>query len=357
MTKKRIPIFYIVYFFLVLLALGGIAFGMIWLNGLLAEYESSRPEYVADAVFEKYYKSGDFSKLAEVTYDEDSYNSIESITAFLNEQYGDTELTYTSVSSGDTDVLKYIIKAGDYKISSFTLKKSGETTERGFAFYTEDSLEVYYVADKSAGILVPDFSDVYINGKKLGKENVVQDGIILQTADKTPEGVNPVQYTRYAVEGLIEEPDVKVMSGDVENEVLYNAETKEYEASLPNNAELEAEHKEFVIAAIEEYAKYMEMDSHWGAVSPYFETGTFLYNSIRTVANYLVYPHDGYRFEDEYAGEFYAYNEDTFSCRVSVVQILENAGMEDFYDEIDMTVYLRRVGDRFLIYDWNVIGD
>ena len=357
MTKKRLPVFYIVYLSLVVVAIVGILLGMNWLKGYLAEYESARPDYVAQDVFEEYYTSGNFDKLADITYNSDSFDSVEAVAGFLNEQYGEAELSYNSVSSGDEDVLKYIVKSGDYKISSFTLKKSAETTERGFALYEADSFEVFYVAEKSVSILAPDFATVSLNGKELTDAQIKDKGVILETADSTPEGINPVQYNRYSVSGLINDPEIKVMSGELENPVRYNSETKEFEAGLPNDATLEAEHKEFVLAAVKEYAKYMEMDSWWGRVSPYFDTTTDLYASIRTVAQYFVYPHEGYRFENEYAGEFYAYDENTFSCRVSVLQVLTNPGMEDFKDPIDMTVYLRRVGNKFLIYDWNVIGD
>ncbi len=198
---------------------------------------------------------------------------------------------------------------------------------------------------------------MYVNGKQLDDTYAAEKSIIRETADSTPEGITPVLYTRYTVDGLINDPEVKVTTDGVENVLRYNSETEEYEAGLPNNEMLEAEHKDFVIAAVKEYAKYMEMDSWWGNVKPYFDPTTDLYVSVYTVEQYFVYPHEGYRFEDEYAGEFYSYDENTFSCRVSVLQVLENPGMEDFKDKIDMTVYLRRVGDKFLIYDWNVIGD
>lgn len=357
MTRKRIPLFYIIYFSLVTIAVIAIVVGMGWLKGILGEYENAQPHHVANDVFEEYYKSGDFNKLSEIAYDEASFDGVETVAEFLREQYGESKLTYNSVSSGEEGILKYIVKSGDYKISAFTLKKSGEKTRRGFDLYTEDSFEVYYAAQKSVSVLVPEFSEVYLNGKKLGDEHIKENGIIRETADSIPEGISPIQYTRYFVDGLINDPEIKVMTGDAENSLHYNTETKEYEAGLPNDPELEAEHKDFVLSAVKEYAKYMEMDSWWGNVKPYFDPTTDLYVSIYTVEQYFVYPHEGYRFEDEYAGEFYAYDENTFSCRVSVMQILENPGMEDFKDKIDMTVFLRRVGDKFLIYDWNVIGE
>ncbi len=143
MTKKRrISLFYIIYFSAVLLAVIGIVFGMFWLRGILAEYEGSVPDRAAEAVFEKYYLSGNFDSLAKMTHDESSFEDSKTVADYLQEQYGDKELTYNSVSSGEEDVVKYIVKSGDYKISAFTLKKSGATTKRGFDLYTEDKFEV-----------------------------------------------------------------------------------------------------------------------------------------------------------------------------------------------------------------------
>ncbi|MBE6709161.1 MAG: hypothetical protein E7578_07975 [Ruminococcaceae bacterium] len=356
-AKKRFPLFYKIYFAVIAVAVVAIVFGMFWLKGYLAEYESSQPYIVADDVFEKYYSSNDFSELVGLTYDEDSFESPEVITEHLQKSYGDCELTYTSVSSGEKGILKYIVKAGDKKISSFTLKESDKTTERGFKLYTQNTFEVYYPANESVTVLVPEFSDVYVNDIKLDSGFAVESGIILDDINDIPEGISPVKYDKYTVEGLIKSPSLKVMSGDVENNLVYNEETKEYKADLPNDSDLQALYSDFVIEAVKEYAKYMEMDSHWGKVKPYFDPTTKLYTSIYTVEQYFVYPHSGYRFEEEYAGDFYAYDENTFSCRVSVLQILENPGMEDFKDNINMTVYLRRVGEQFLIYDWNVIGE
>lgn len=356
-VKKRLPLFYKVYFIAIAVALAGIAFGLFWLRGYLAEYEGAQAYHVAEKVFDRYYSGKDFSELVDITYDKDSFESPEIIAEHMRKSYGDSELTYTSVSSGKEGILKYIVKAGEVKISSFTLKESDETTERGFAQYIQDSFEIYYSAKESVTVLAPEFSEVYVNGKKLDSEFAVESGVVIDSVDDIPEGITPVKYTRYTVSDLIEVPTLKVMTGDIENKVVYNAEIKEHQAGLPNDTGLEALYKDFVIEAVEEYAKYMEMDSWWGNVKPYFDPTTDLYVSIYTVEQYFVYPHEGYRFEEEYAGDFYAYDENTFSCRVSVLQVLENPGMEDFKDRIDMTVYLRRVGEQFLIYDWNVIGD
>ena len=54
--------FYQVYFALVLLALIAIAIGTVWLNGVLRDYESAQPVYVAEDVA-KLFEDSDFDAL------------------------------------------------------------------------------------------------------------------------------------------------------------------------------------------------------------------------------------------------------------------------------------------------------
>lgn len=353
--KKKPPLFYIIYFSVVAVALVAIIFGLVWLRGYLAEYESARPYVTADEVFDKYFAKGDFAEIVKNTHDSDSFESADDITLFLNEKYGGADLTYDSVSSGgDDSIQKYVVKADDRKIAEFTLKKSGNKTKRGFELYEKDSFKLYYPANESVTVLVPEGSSVYVNGKELNEKYIADGGVMIVDESTLPEGLTPMKYTRYTVSGLVNVPSVKVMTNGIENPPEYDEKAGEHISLFPSDSSLETEHKEFVMAALREYAKYMGNDSWWGAVSPYFDPTTDLYTSLDTVENYFVIPHTGYRFEDEFAGEFYSYDEDTFSCRVSLTHVLENTDKEDFKDRLDVTIYLRRVGDKFLIYHWNV---
>lgn len=356
-SRKRLPTFYRFYFGIILVVLMAIVVGMIWLTGLLSEYEGSQPYNVADEVFDKYYLSENYETLAKITHDESLFDSSDAVAKYLAQNYAKDTLSYTSVSSGDENVIKYIVKSGDKKISSFTLKKSGETTERGFELYEEDSFEVFYEAKESVTVLVPENSQVFVNQRELDESFIVDSSVVLVDEKELPKGIIPPKFTRYKVEGLLEKPALKVLTAGAENTAEYDGKTKEYRAYYPNNEALAAEFTEFVLAAVKEYAKYVENDVGFGRVRPYLDSTSDLYDSVRTVGHQYVHPHSGYRFEDEWASEFYSYDENTFSCRVHVLQILENYGMEDFKDNVDLTMYLRRVGNRFLIYDWILMGD
>jgi len=76
-----------------------------------------------------------------------------------------------------------------------------------------------------------------------------------------------------------------------------------------------------------------------------------LYVNLRTSETYFVIDHSSYAFEDVKTSEFYAYDENTFSCRVSFTHVLKRYGSKDYRDYIDMTLYLHRIGDTYRIYD------
>ena len=76
-----------------------------------------------------------------------------------------------------------------------------------------------------------------------------------------------------------------------------------------------------------------------------------LYDNLQTSQTYFVIDHDSYAFEDVVLSEFFAYDENTFSCRVAFTHVLKRTYSEDYRDYIDITYFFRRVGDAFLVYD------
>ena len=60
---------------------------------------------------------------------------------------------------------------------------------------------------------------------------------------------------------------------------------------------------------------------------------------------------NGNRIVDVLDYKFYAYDPDTFSCRVTMIHVLHRIGSADYRDYIDTTFYLRRVGEQYLMYD------
>ena len=54
MAKRTLPLFYKIFFSVLMLAVCAVGVGLWMLNGVLEEYESVQPKNVADEIFAKY---------------------------------------------------------------------------------------------------------------------------------------------------------------------------------------------------------------------------------------------------------------------------------------------------------------
>lgn len=352
--KFRVPVFYVCLIFAVVLALVAMAFGLKWLEGWLAEYESSQPKYAAEAVFAEYFADPDYPALAarcEMPATVSVYETGESLGVVMEELYGEQPTSYAETSSGMDGSLRYLVKAGESKIASFTLKKSGKTAKHGFSLYALDDITLYIRPEADVKVTAPEGMTVYINGQPLDESHVVESGIETDSCAHMPEGVKGITYATYTLNALLRAPSVEVKTADGQSAPLtQDPDTGAWMADVVYHDALREQYAEQMIHVAQLYAAYVQKDGTFGSFSKYFDSSTTLYQNIREVPNYFVWAHNGYSFKDVEASEFYAYDDNTFSCRIKFTHLLHKTGYEDFVDAFDSTFYLRRVGDEFLIY-------
>lgn len=350
-VKKKLPLFYKIYFCVVAVLLIACVIGVWWLNGFLADYEAAQPKRVADGIFEKYYKSGDFSLLASRCSEDNPFESAEAVRAYLTEHYAGADMVCTSgASKGGAPT--YIVKVGEYKISSFTLKESEKKTARGWEMYEEGDFEVYYDTEKLT-LIAPTGYSASVNGIALGDSYAAEKGISGPEAPLLPEGIEGVKYVRYELEGLIVDPDIAVVSPEGRSvPVSYEEKDAAYHAYPLFDEALEAEQKEYVLGAITRYALMMMNDEYWGNVEKYFDPESAIYLDAQDVSKYTWFQidHDTHAVEDETVSQFLRYSDDVFTCRVKFTVVLTK-GTQTFRDFFDSTVIWRNVGGT-----WKICG-
>jgi len=354
MKKKfRLPLFYVFYFTFIILFVIALLFALKTVTVYLSDYESSLPEYEAQRVFETYYASGDYSKL--VSQSEHSITTFEtekSLERYLEAFTKDKTVTYSSITTGLDDSLRYIVKADDVKFSSFTLVKSGSKTEKGFDLYELGSLEVYSMGPESIAVAAPRGYSVYVN------ETAVDGTWLTGEIDEDisckymPEGVDGIATLHYRIDGLYEMPEsVRVCAPDGRECDVRNEIPGVYHADFLYDDSLLEPYTEYVTDAAQAIAAYMQFDGKFSEAAKYIDPDSDFYVNLRTSETYFVISHSSYSFEDVKVSEFYRYDENTFSCRISFTHVLKRTGSKDYRDYIDMTLFLRRVNDQFLIYD------
>ena len=351
--RTRMSVFYIVYFACILLFLLGVHLALRVVRTYLADYESAQPQHEAQRVFDAYYSEGKYASLAPLA--EKTVSPLETpehLVQYLEEYTAGKTLSFSSITTGLDDTYKYIVKADDVKFSAFTLVKSGEKTPKGFDLYKLGSFDLYCKPSKTASVTVPRGYAVYVNGVLLGDaylSGVEQEDI---SCRYMPEGVQGIVYTEYRTDALYYLPQsVEVFTPDGRAAEVESDGNGVYRAALLYNDTLKDEYSDYAIAAAEAISAYMQNDGSFTRAAAYIDPESELYINTRTTETYFVIPHSSYTFENVAASEFFRYDINTFSCRVSFTHVLKRIGSEDYRDYIDVTFFFRRCGDKFLIYD------
>ena len=343
--KKKLPVFYKILFTCVILALILILVGMVILYGILANYEKSQPKNVADKVFAEYYESGNYEKLAAKCAEGSPFESADDIAAYLNENYKGVEFTCTA-GLEQNGKPTYIVKMGDKKISYFTLKEKNENSD--FKSYEPDTFVVFGNYG-TVTIDAPEGYVPYINGTEVPASLITKSDIPDEGDRFLPEGVTGPKHSVYTISGLMGKPELSAKAPDGQDASITEDSTgMNYSVALVSDKELEAEMGEYALKVAQEYSKFMESDSYWGAISGYFDPDSEVYENVATSLNMFVWDHDGYRFDDVKVGSFYRYNENVFSARIAFTHVLV-LGAQEFKDYFDTTLIFRNVGGEYKV--------
>lgn len=228
-ARRGFPVFYTVYFTLVALFLIAAAFGLKFLHGILAEYESVQPKYTAEEIFNEHFATPDINNLIELSGAE--YTTFEdeaAVIKYLGEQLEGKSITYSESSvKGEGGERNYNVFCDGTRFSVFTVKESGETSEHGFEKYTLGSIRLTFsLPGNSYDFLIPEGYGLYANGVAVGEKYIAGEGIVTD-AYKLTEGKAGVKYTPYTVSGFLSSPkfEVKDAEGNLA-ELTYDEERK-----------------------------------------------------------------------------------------------------------------------------------
>ncbi len=343
--KKQTSNFYKIFGIAWAVALLLLAVAVLVLRSYLADYEATRPEHIAQEMFEKYFTDFDALKILKDTNTAaPEFDTVEDMARRIEESIKGKELSYSPSSVGlDSSKEAYYVKyregERDVKVATFTVEKSGKKSKRGFATYEIGEIELYCIPMDDIVIKAPTGYSVTLNGKVLTEKYITGEPIETESCKYMRDGGVGITYTLYTVPGLYKQPQIKVTTQKGYDSAVTLGTDGIYEAAIVYSSELQERFGERMIKAAKAYATFMQNDCTFRAVDPYFLTGTEIYNYIRTSQNMWVIDHNSYYFEDESATEFYEYAEGVYSCRVKLKHVLKRNRMEDHVDYMDVTYY------------------
>ena len=356
MAAKK-SVFWKIYFVILALFAVALIVGVFVLINWLRGYENAQPKHLAKETFDSVFANFDAEKYMDMCENSGSsqFETRENVVAYLKEATDGKTLEYMRVSSADKSTYKYIVKAGDAKIASFLLTEDTSSKSK-FKDYKAGDFEVYTGSKSAVTVTAPKGYKVFVNGVEAGESCITEKDIKTPSCDHMPDGVTGTLCEKYKVTGLIATPEVTATDAGGAAAEVKSEKTGVYTVELNSDEALKSEYNDYVLEAIKKYAVYMQYDSSvavmgFGQIKGYFDPSSELYEDIRTVENMFVIEYTSYEFANEETSEYVRYDDNTFSCRVSFTHILHRRGSSDYKDFLDLTIYLRNVNGKYLIYD------
>ena len=343
MESKKMPLFYKIYFSLLVIFVIALAVSCVLLKNFISEYNEGIHETVSQRFFNDNFVKLNVDSIISLSGTKPcDFETADDISNFIKTNLENDNLSYTSVSNiGDDITKKYIVKSGDYKIATYTLIPDENND------YYVNSLILHLPANLKKSFKLLDSSKLYINGVE------VDNSYITETSDHEnaaflPDNVISPKWVTYSVTGLTSEPEYKVVDRNGNTPELTENSGILSECIIYDTEETEITNR--LLEAAKQYAKCMQNDASKASVLKYFKKNTDLYNSIRSAENMFVWDHSGYSFEDVSVSEFMRYDENTVSCRITFLHLLYKAGREDYKDLTDITYFAEKINGEYLIF-------
>ena len=379
--KKSIlySIFYRVYFALVVVGVFGIIFGMNYLYGLLADYESAQPTHVAETAA-RLFENADYDTIYEYDTsaadvadgDKDFY--LESMHTIADGQ----NVTWSAAYSPSEDEKRYNVLLADEKFAEISLVPSGRVTDHGYRIWRLGSVTTYVtmgeqevpeeeeeieepiieeeVEEVPAGfdcrITVPSESTVVVNGARLTAQDAVNTDIPTASAELLPEKVPSPTMTEYQFYSETETPEIAVTDkyGNPQTPVAEGDHS--WSCPLPETPGLKEKYEKAAVNVAQQLAKLSARTITREKMLGYCASNSPARSSVSKYDTSVGYSSKAGKFENIVTSDYYQYSDDCFSCHVSFDYISRFSSQVSKSYSTAFTLYFIRQGGKGKLYNF-----
>lgn len=328
-----------------------IAIGLIWVYGLLGDYEQGMPDGAMAKVLEKFSDKNIDKFVEEHVQGVSEFETSENVLSKVKGNLSKGELSFVRKNGEFTsDRPVYVVKSGDTAVAKVSLKESGKN-RHGFTLWEEEQISFgdFLGKDNAVSILAPANAEVLVNNKKLSSANVSESGIVEEKAKNVGDFVSVPTNNMYKIEGLLAEPEITATLDGVKLDVTMNEKTKQYVVSYPKDDDLLAKNESRIKNINQEYGKYIINRGSLSKLQSYMVGKAKEYISdIPAIWAYLWGKTFNYDFPTNEVSNCVKYSDDCFSCDVHF-NIHVNWGTGETNYDTNMTyVFVRKNNDWYL---------
>lgn len=347
--------FYQVYFALVAVALIAIVIGTAWLRGVLADYESAQPVYVAEDVA-KLFEDGNYERIYEADTSAAQFSGSDRALYLqsMRELAAGKTVEWSEAFSTDENERKYAVTLDGERFATFTLVPSGEKTRRGNRLWKLGSITTHValteqeeeVAEEPEAVeqpqepqfyecrvTVPSSCTVAVNGETLSEQNSQVNPTFLFEEGFLPEGVENPLMTGYVFNADSESPDFVVTNADGEAVTLTAEPDRErtWTYALQEDDAMRQQYAEAALSLGKKIAKFMSKDGEKKSITRMCLRKSPAWEIFDNLSNRYATPHKGIDFRNEAVTDFYKLSDTCFTCRVSFDYVLFTTEGERVY--------------------------
>lgn len=338
-------IFYLILAVYIYVFIAACKYGYGLLMDWLAKLEASQPDVRCEEIFNELFAEPDWAELYTLAGEEDTiYEGADAYASYMENLVGNSELTYVETSAGLSGDKKYIVKLDSAKIAEFTLTNQAPEGEE-VPDWQLGEVAVFYTRQEDAYIFTVPGHTVYINGVAL------DDSFTVKTTFTVVEDYLQEYYSSQLhgyrdmtlyIDGLLVQPQVTILDENGNSmEVTYDAETNTYRETVVTEKISEELHT-VMVNACQAYGKYMIAATNKTNMQNFFDPQGSVYKGLPAQWELWVQNYLSYEFTEAMVTDYYRYNEELFSARISMtLRVTRTNGTIKEYD-LDTTFFVEK---------------
>ena len=333
--------FYRIYFIVVGAALLMIVIGLIWLNGVVRDYEIAQPAHAAEEVA-RLFEEGDYARIygldtsaREISGGDEAFY-VDSLKALAE---GKT-LAWREAYSDDANVKKYSVTVDGDKLASFTLVPSGRTTGHGNTLWQLGTITTHVALQgtEAAGDLTvapyrvsaPSGYAVTVDGRQLTEADALSTGQPLYPADFLPEGVNNPTMVEYAFFSDSAEPAVSATDATGATATVEKTSENTWECPLREDEQFKQQYGDAIIKLATRVAKYTVKDLSKDSILRNVASGSPAETVLKNFSNSWAPSHKTSTVTDAVVTDFHILSDSCFTCHVEFTFTLTSRRENDY---------------------------
>ena len=340
--KSRLldSLFYRVYFAALAVSLVFIVIGMIWLSGVVRDYETAQPVHAAEVVAELFERADyasiyPFDTSARQISGGDEAFYVDSLTQLAQ---GKT-VAWREAFSSDADKKSYSVTLDGDKFATFTLVPSGKTTAHGNRLWQLGSVTTHIALQQPTAaqnpqavpyrLTVPQGCTVLVDGRALTDADVISTEPLLPEDFLPPEYASPMM----AVYGFASESAQPVLAVTDSTGAQLTPEASGENAWVckpREDEQLKQTYSDAVVKLGTRIAKYTAKDLSQSSLLSGVADDSPAETVIKKFSNSWAPTHKSSQIKNPVVSEFYAISDDCFTCHVEFDFVLTSRKGNDY---------------------------